>query len=126
LNIFEDYNEPIDQPLYQNEHDELIKTLVELHEALESVDEAKRGDIKAKITEMEINFLLLENEQYLISPDQIASYRVIAKNTVLFTDIFSHEIFKDIRNLYLNGQYSADQYIHEMDRTVRMMQMEGY
>jgi len=125
LNIFEDYNEPIDQPLYQNEHDELIKTLVELHEALESVDEAKRGDIKAKINEAEISYLMLENERYLISPDQIAAYRVIAQNAVLFTDIFSHEIFEDMRLLYYYGQLNADQFIQEMDRTIRMMQMEG-
>jgi hypothetical protein len=43
----------------------------------------------------------------------------------LFTDIFSHEIFNDMRLLYYYGQLSADQYIQEMDRTIRMMQMEG-
>jgi ABC-type glycerol-3-phosphate transport system substrate-binding protein len=124
LNIFEDYNDPIDYPYYQYEYDEHMKTLGELNKALESADETKREDIKEKIIEAEAKLQALENDRYLVSPEQIAAYRAIAKKTVLTSDIFNQEVFKDMLSLYLNGQLTADQFVQEMDRVVRMMELE--
>jgi hypothetical protein len=125
LNIFEDVNDPVEQGYYQYEYAEHNKTLAKLNEALESADDTTRGDIENKIAETETKLQILEYERYIISPEQIAAYRAIAKYVVLTPNMYFQGVFNDLQSLYINGQLNIDQFVEEMDRTVWMMQMEG-
>ena len=68
-----------------------------------------------------------EEEKYLISPEDIATYREVEP----FIFVPSSSIFANIstdggqlHQRYMDGHISSDQFIKEFNRILRMMQME--
>ncbi len=129
LNLYPDYNEPCESLYYQQNLEEMKKSLAMMEESAAGIDEADKAEWESNIAEYRSYIETFEeNERWDISAEQIASYReraqyIIVPTTNVFTGT-DNEASK-LMERYTDGQINAEQFIREIDRIVQMIQMEA-
>jgi len=129
INTMPDENEPIENPYYTQNVKYYQEQLGILETLLEMADEGTKPFIETDIQNYK---QMMENEdkqRWTASPASIARYRSlydhvsIAKANLLFGR-YNDEIMTLVKR-YVEKQIKGDQFITELSRKLRMMQMEG-
>ncbi len=129
LNLYPDYNEPCESRYYQENLEEMEKSLAMMEESAAGIDEANRADWESNLAEYRSYIeTYKENERWDITAEEIASYRERAQYMIVpTTNVFSgtdNEASK-LMERYMDGQIGTEQFIREIDRIVQMIQMEA-
>ena len=122
-----DANDPVEDPYAVRSIAEMQQMLDEWTAELETADEAEKRVLEENIEAHQQYLKAREEYKYLISPEDIATYREVEP----FIFVPSNSIFANISTdggqllqRYMDGQISSDQFIKEFNRILRMMQME--
>ncbi|MBQ8555091.1 MAG: extracellular solute-binding protein [Clostridia bacterium] len=120
-------NEPVPNDNYEDQiamYDEAIESM---KAELETIDEADRRDYEDMIAQMEA--YKAEISPWSISAETITEYRTRGEYLYCPADnVFSGDTNEasKLMQQYVDGLISAEQFIQQFDRIVRMMQMEDY
>jgi ABC-type glycerol-3-phosphate transport system substrate-binding protein len=129
INTIPDENEPIESSVYFRNLEFYQKQLGILESLLEIADEDTKPFIETDIQSYKEPMEDNERQKWSTTPEDIARYRSlydyvsITKANLLFSR-YNEEI-TTIINRYLDRQIKSDQFIMELSRKLRMMQMEG-
>ena len=127
--VLPDQSEPIELSYYQENIDSITQSLENYRAQLESAEESHRRQLEEVIDMLEAELVAVEADRWAFSAEDIAAYREIAPYiAVPSASIFTGESNEAATLLqrYLDRQISAEQFIREFDRVIRMMQLEDY
>lgn len=122
--MFPDHNEPIQYESYQREYEDYTQQIADLEKRLEAADEASKKSLEEELENAQLWLKDLENWRWAVSAEDIAAYRQLMPFVVLNTEAFSSPSMRRLSSRYLQGQLSADAYITELERLLRMMRLE--
>lgn len=129
LNFYPNYNEPCESRYYQQNLEEMKKSLAMMEESAAGIDEADKAEWESNIAEYRSYIETFEeNERWDITAEQIASYRERAQYILVpMTNVFTgtdKEATKLVER-YTEGQISAEEFIRKFDEKVQMMLLEA-
>ena len=128
-------NGPVPNPKHGEELERTQKNLSEAQAALDKAEPSRRKLMEERVEDSRRMYeYAAAHGQWMVSPEWIAAYRVLAENmVVLSSGFFDHnpdqpELFENISQLqkrYDADQITGDQFIAELDRIARMRAMES-
>ena len=132
ITLFPDHNEPILNKNFEQNLDSWKETLETLNKQLETAEPENVADIKSSITYFED---LIENSdryRYTVSAEAITAYReriapyihIMGQTPLTTWNKDGENDFQTQISQYLQGAITADGFIKEIDKRVRMMQLE--
>jgi ABC-type glycerol-3-phosphate transport system substrate-binding protein len=132
ITLFPDNNEPMIDPTYETNRVQWEKDLVDFEARLETATEAEKADIKYSIEYFKRMLNDADTYRYSVAPKDIATYRndvapylVVTGQTPLKTwNKEGNNEFYTLRDQYMQGAIKLDQFLKEMDKRLRMMQLE--
>lgn len=129
INLYPDENEPCENRYYQQNLEEMKKSLANMEESGKYIDEEDKADWESNLADYRSYIERYEQEdRWDVTEEQIAAYRERAQYMVVpTTNVFTgtdNEASK-LMQRYLDGQIGVEQFIREIDRIVQMIQMEA-
>ena len=130
--LYPDNNEPILDPYLDANKAEWEKDLADSKAKLETAPPEEQADLKDLISYYESMIADADANMYSVSTadiklyrDNAAPYLVVTGQTPLKTwDSEGNNQFYTLRDQYLQGAQTLDQFVKEMDKRLRMMQLE--
>ena len=130
--LFPDNNEPVVNPSFEQDKTDWQTTLDDYKSQLVTAKPEDVASIKDTIASYEDLLAQAEDDRYTLSAEDIATYRqqvapylVVTGQTPLKTwDKDGNNAFYSLRDQYMQGAITLDQFIKEMDKRLRMMQLE--
>jgi len=127
-----DYNEPQRSESYEAEIASLRAEIEDLEAALPGIGEADRRAAEDHLASLKLQWERREAEDFLITAQAIADYRVVAEHLNLLThssiinldNPAANEELNAILNRYMAGQGTMDEALRELDRQFQMMYLE--
>lgn len=131
--LFPDHNEPLKNPYYEESKRSMTESLEELKKKLETTAPEDEAELKESIANVEQYLADNENYAYSVTEESIHNYRQniapamrAVGQTVLDTwDKDGKNDFYTLLSQYTQNAFTAEQFIREMDKRVRMMNLEG-
>lgn len=132
VTFFPDMNEPVIDPHYEEYLEQWKKNIAECEEQLKTVEPDQKKDLENYIEYLQKRIDNPDESRYIISPDnlqyyreQVAPYLYVAGKTVMNTyDKDGNNEFYTQMQMYQDGALTLDQFIKEIDKRVKMMQLE--
>lgn len=132
ITLYPDNNEPMPDPTYETNRVQWEKDLVDYKANLETATPEQKADFESSIKYIEKMLGDADTYRYSVSPKDIATYRndvapylVVTGQTPLKTwDKDGNNEFYTLRDQYMQGATTLDQFLKEMDKRLRMMQLE--
>lgn len=130
--IYPDTNEPIVNPTFEADKKDWEGYLADFKTQLEKAKPEEQASIKQNIEFYENMLAHADTYRYTVSAEDIAMYReqvapylVVTGQTPLKTwDKEGKNEFYSLRDQYMQGALTLDQFVKEMDKRLRMMQLE--
>ncbi len=122
------WDKPMENPYY----DENMKSILEFRDGVmgmleaEDTNEETRASMQETLDYIEGQIALFEQQRYAVSPEQLESYQARQEEFVVMrgTNIIWNEDASSITDRFLQGNISAEQFVKEYQRIIRMIQME--
>lgn len=132
INLFPNHNDPVEAKQYALKKAELEAKLSELEQALASAAPSDQAALKEQMENQRAQLEAVEKDRYSIRQEDIAYYRetilphiVLTKLNVLYsTNQDSSKEISTLLNQYLEGAVELDQMVRDLDKRVKMMQLE--
>ena len=132
ITLFPDNNEPVPNPTFEQDKVEWQATLDEYKAQLATAKPEDQASIKDTIASYEQLLADAESDRYSVSAEDIATYRQKAAPYLMVTgqtplktwNKEGKNEFYALRDQYMQGAIPLDQFIKEMDKRLRMMQLE--
>lgn len=121
-------NDPVENRYYQEHLKWYDNNIAELEKSLETADEENKRAIQESIDRSkQYRKEFEENERWEITAEAIADYRALVPYLYVLDDqmVFANEEVSTLRSRYMQGEMSADQFIKEFDRKLRMIRLEN-
>ena len=122
------YDEPLEDANYRSN----IESLQTYEDEVRTLMEEADSDEARASWEESMSFITqyreqLEKLRYAVSPDELDAYHATAENYVVIQNIssFWKEETSSLQNRFLQGMLSAEQFVKEYQRILRMIQMEA-
>lgn len=128
-----DMNDPIENPQYESIRQEMEERIAELKAAADKAEGAEKTEAEAQVKRAEESLAVYtERSRYNATTESIAAYRAwdqyffLRTANVLRTSISSGDNdMYSLKQRYLDGQTSLDQFLQEADAKLRLMQLEN-
>ena len=125
-------NEPVVNANFENDLNSWKKTLADDTELLKTASAEDKANIQADIDYWQSLIADADDYRYSVSAEGIATYReqvapylvVVGQNPLNTWSDDGNNEFSTLENQYLQGAIPVDQLIKEMDKRMRMMQLE--
>lgn len=132
VELFDDRNDPVEDPYYAKNAESLRQNLIQTEEALaDATDEADKKNLQEQIENIHIWQQSLEkNNRYRLSPADIKKYQndVLPYLTVRRLNPLLYGGGDEIVSLFervSDGQIDTERLIREVDQKLRMMRLEN-
>ena len=130
--FFPDMNEPTVDPHYEEYLKDWQDSLAQAKTSLDTADPSEKKDMENYIEYLQKRIDNPDESRYIVSAanialyrEQVAPYLFVTGKTVLNTyDKDGNNEFYTQQEMYLDGALTLDQFIKEIDKRVRMMQLE--
>lgn len=132
ITLFPEHNDPVENPSYESQKKQIEKEIASARERLESAGEENKADLQSQLTQMEESLAEWENYRYNVSAEAIASYReevapliFVQKQNVLYNA--DNTAVTEINKLlmqYLEGAITSEQMVEDLDKRVKLMELE--
>ena len=133
--IFEDLNEPLRYPDFEETKESMRGWLEEAKTMLENADEENRSAMEELVQSYEEALASMDDTYWMISPASIDAYRSrqdwIRPLSYDFTANMVSDGqegaggFYDLVEAFARGEISADELLSQIDKKVQMMRLEG-
>ena len=132
ITLFPDNNEPLVNKSYESDLESWKKTLADDQAALAKISPEGKAGLEEDISYFQKMIGNAESYRFTVSAEQIATYReqvapyiVITGQTPLNVwDSTGQNEFYVLQSQYLQGAMPVDQFIKEIDKRMRMIQLE--
>lgn len=127
ITLCPDANEPVEDPSILRNMEEAQKQIDSLKAQMETADEDQQRELQDTLIWAQEWLNSMEKNKYMISAENIATYREIEPYLYISTSSIYANITTDGSQLlqrYMDGQLSSEQFIKDFNRIIRMMQME--
>ena len=120
-----DRNDPVVDPRYVMEMELIAEERVRYQAMLEdeSLEDRERDNARHVLEMYDIREVQAEEFHWGISAEQIAQWREIAPHVYVLPTP-SDDVLLNVRDRYIAGQLSAEQYVREAENIMQMIQME--
>lgn len=126
-----DVNEPIENKYYESNLQDMQASVERQKKQLEAADPIDKPALQENL-DIFLGYIeeFRENGRYEVSPQAIARYRdlmqyvVLQRPSVMYSNS-NDDSFWTLRNRYVEGQITLEQFIQEGSGKLRLMQMEG-
>lgn len=122
-------NDPVRDPNFRPESFE--KEISDAEKALKEAKEEDKRNIQDRLDFLHTEYDQRKRNEWLISKESIASYRaldpyfMLQKPNPMFGMGSNDDITDLFYNRFLDGQISVDQFLKELDRKLRMIELEN-
>lgn len=130
--LFPDHNDPVERKNYEQDLQSLQNELDKQKQLLAAADDSKKAELTEEVTRLEEYLTEMQNNRYSVTAEQIQNYRQniapylqINKQSVLYSaDSAAQGELSKLLQQFMSGSMDTETFIREMDKRVRMMQLE--
>lgn len=125
MTLHPDRNDPVVDPRYVMEMDLIAEERVRYQAMLEdeSLSDIERDNARHVLELYDIREVQAEEYHWALSEKQIVQWREIAPH-VYVMPAPSSDVLLNVRDRYIDGQLSAEQYVREAENIMRMIELE--
>lgn len=133
ITLFPEHNEPVINRSFEQDVEWWKKQKASTEEALKTAAPEQISNLKADVERLEELIQNADKYRYVVSGESIAAYRKDVAPYLYATGQMPFQIwssdgkneFEDLKNQYLDGAISSDQYMGEMSKRLRMIDLEN-
>lgn len=133
INLYPGHNEPVENKQYEKKKAEIESKIGELTQTLSTAAQSDQAALKDQIDSQKAQLEAIEQNRYSVRQEDIDYYRntvvphlILTRLNVLYsTNQDSNKQISTLLNQYLEGAVELDQMVRDLDKRVKMMQLEG-
>jgi len=125
-------NEPRISSVYKKYESQIQESLKKQNDLLATADESQKAGIQDQIQQLNDQLASMDNIKYNVTAKQIDTFRNqvsgllrVSQQSVLYSgDKNTQAELNKVAMQYLSGAMTQEQFVQEMDKRARMMQLE--